>query len=534
MQTNGCSVGQMADPRGDYNALPYPSMPFGYSQPSHLAALATLFGFETPAAETARVLELGCAAGGNIIPLAERFPDATFLGVDFGRRHVDDGRKRIAALNIKNVALREEDIMELSFAGAQFDYLICHGVFSWVANRTQDAIFRICRQALAPNGIAAISYNVLPGWHLRRVVRDICLYHVGTQGTPHERVAKARVVLQELAGLVSNSEPYGLLLRNEAKRFAQLPASYILGEFLASDNTPCYFHEFIDRAAQSGLAYLCEGDLGSSVSGMIFPETGARLRAISSPDLLALEQNKDFVTGRPFRRSLLTRTELDGGAPRTPKADRLRSLHIACQLTLDATRSDRHVSIYKDARGRSITARDPVVRRALARLAESYPSTLTLNQLAQSDARTDQIDEREVTFRICEALFLLVAADQAKISSLPLRAGRSSDDRPKAWSVARVEATAKQPWVTSLRHEALPLDTVARYLIGHLDGANDRQRLTALLADALRSGVVQIPDCKVDDFAGPDHDSVEAIAAQHVEQTLSFLARNALLAPAQS
>ncbi len=63
-----------AEAANDYDLLPYPSMPITHTQPAHLAALARLFGAEAPSVERARVLELGCAAGGNIIPLAARFP----------------------------------------------------------------------------------------------------------------------------------------------------------------------------------------------------------------------------------------------------------------------------------------------------------------------------------------------------------------------------------------------------------------------------------------------------------------------------
>src|ERR1700754_323283 len=73
--------GSTADSAG-YDALPYPAMPITYTQPSHLAALAMLFGLSPANAEHARVLELGCASGGNIIPLASRFPNAHFVGID--------------------------------------------------------------------------------------------------------------------------------------------------------------------------------------------------------------------------------------------------------------------------------------------------------------------------------------------------------------------------------------------------------------------------------------------------------------------
>ena len=194
--------------------------------------------------DRARVLELGCASGGNIIPLAARFPNARFLGIDLAQRHIADGRQRIAALGLANVELRQGDVTQVVFAGEHFDYVICHGVFSWVPQAAQDAILKICGEALATNGVATISYNVLPGWHLRRIVRDICLHHVGKDGPPQQRVVGARRLLEQIAKSASETDPYGQLLRNEAMRTARRPASYILGEFLAADNAPCYFHEF--------------------------------------------------------------------------------------------------------------------------------------------------------------------------------------------------------------------------------------------------------------------------------------------------
>src|SRR5262245_61683475 len=114
---------------GDYDVLPYSSKPFPQSAPPRLAALAALFGLSPPGVSEARVLELGCAAGGNIIPLSLRFPGARFRGVDLGERHVREGQARIAALELKNVRIEQADITTLDLRGERFDYIICHGVY---------------------------------------------------------------------------------------------------------------------------------------------------------------------------------------------------------------------------------------------------------------------------------------------------------------------------------------------------------------------------------------------------------------------
>jgi SAM-dependent methyltransferase len=467
-----------AAPGGDYNLLPYLSLPIAYTQPAHLAALAALFGLDAPAAQGAQVLELGCASGGNIIPLAARFPRAHFVGIDLAPRHIDEGRRRIAALRLGNVELRQGDLAHIALGGQKFDYVICHGVFSWVPKVAQDAIFRVCRDVLAANGMAAISYNVFPGWHLRRIVRDICLHHVGSDGEPRDRVARARALLEEIAKSSRPTEAYGLLLRNEAKRAAKRPASYILGEFLAQHNEPCYFREFAERAAAHGLSYLCEGDLAASIRETRTPEIGARIRALAGSSPLAFEQYADFFTGRTFRRSVLIREQQAAAVRRERDPQRLRGLHFAAELR-------------RDARGGAIRAKDPAVRRALSLLAERYPATVALEELAAPG--TDE--------RVSKLLFGMLATGEATASVLPLRTGRATAERPLAWSLARAEAAAGQRWVTSLRHSPTPLQPDAAFLLPQLDGTKHRQELSSLLS------------------------------VQRVEQVLGYFARNALLEP---
>jgi methyltransferase-like protein/SAM-dependent methyltransferase len=519
---------QLERPSGDsYDQLPYPSMPFAYTQPAHLAALTALFGIEAPAADTARVLELGCASGGNIIPLAARFPEARFLGIDLSQRQVDDGHRRIAALGLSNVEIRQGDLAKIKSLTECFDYVICHGVFSWVPKIVQGAIFRICSKNLAANGVAAVSYNVLPGWHLRSIVRDICLHHTENALPPRQCVEKARKVLGQIAESASETEPYGLLIRNEAKRIAQLPSAYIHGEFLAAENTPCYFHEFIDWAEQYGLSYLCEGTLGSSIPEFLFPETGRRIKELAGESRSSIEQYIDFFTGRSFRRSILIRARSSVPETRMPSPDRLRPFHFASQIRADPDRSGAEVSVYKDSRGRAITAGDTAVRYALAQLAEHYPSTLTLKQLTVPAWGNDA---SEAEARVGKALFRLIAAGQATVSSLPLLVGRAAIERPRAWLLARIESGAGQPWVTSLCHSAVPLHRMLAFLLVHFDGNHDRRMLTAKLIDAVRRGDVHVPELQPDQGktkGSPPEPAVE----QYIERTLSYCASHALFEP---
>jgi SAM-dependent methyltransferase len=525
-QRGASSIPPAADTHADYDLLPYPSMPIAYTQPAHLAALGILFGMAPQAAERARVLEFGCAAGGNIIPLAVRFPAASFLGIDLSQRHIADGQDRIAALGLDNIRLQQADLTTFDPGGEQFDYIICHGVFSWVPKTAQDAIFRLSRQVLAPNGIVTISYNVLPGWHLRTAIRELCLRYAGNDGPPQRRVARARAALERVAAASDQTDPYGLLMQTEARRLKGVAAAYILGEFLAPDNAPCYVQDFIEQAAAHKLDYLCQADLFAAVPQTLDPAIRNRVTAFTGTDRSAAEQDIDFLTGRLFRSSVLVRSRPAGAASPGPDPDRLHSLHISSKLRLDAARSIDGMAVFLDDRARPITIRDPAVGQAISRLAKAYPATLTLDDLTPDD---DPATRAAVAERIRHAVFAMVMAGRADISALPLRVGQGNEQRPATWMLARLEAVSRQPWITSPRHTCVPALPVLRVLLPCLDGTRDRTALRTALVDALRSGGLPMPESP----AGQEAASLETVAGRYLGQTLGYLKDQGLLMPAE-
>ena len=166
-----------------YDAVPYQSNPFPQSQPDGLAVAARLFGLQPALPSQANVLELGCASGGSLIPLAARYPDARFLGIDFSTAQVSAAQRQIAALRLTNIRIEQGDITNFSIA-EKFDYILCHGVYSWVPEATRAAILRLCRDGLTNYGVAYISYNTYPGWRLRQVVREAMLFHARARRQP--------------------------------------------------------------------------------------------------------------------------------------------------------------------------------------------------------------------------------------------------------------------------------------------------------------------------------------------------------------
>jgi SAM-dependent methyltransferase len=352
-----------------YDEAPYASHPFPQSAPEHLEGIATLFGLAPMPPANARVLELGCAAGGNIIPFALRHPQAQVVGIDLSPVQIAQGIERVRQLGITNLELRQMNLEDVDASLGSFDYIICHGVYSWVPDSVRQAILRICRAHLAPRGIAYISYNTYPGWKAREIVRDAMLFRAEARATPDEKLAYARGMVDFLAQM----SPDGSLLRKALDEVLPIIQSagptYLLHEFLEPCNQPVYFRDFVAAARNEALDYLADAEPytmfvsnhGSQVAEPLLSEAGS--------DQVVMEQYLDFLTNRGFRQSLLVHA-----------ADKQY-----VQYRLDARRMETlHYTLGKDPQEEAGTRRappSPTAAAVRAALEGAFPATLSFTEL---------------------------------------------------------------------------------------------------------------------------------------------------------
>ena len=118
-------------PTTTYDEIPYESSPFPETHPLVTSAVSLLFGLRAPEPESCRILELGCACGGNLIPMALSLPEARCVGLDLSTRQIADGQAIVDRLGISNIELRAASILDVTAEWGLFDYIICHGVYSW-------------------------------------------------------------------------------------------------------------------------------------------------------------------------------------------------------------------------------------------------------------------------------------------------------------------------------------------------------------------------------------------------------------------
>jgi 2-polyprenyl-3-methyl-5-hydroxy-6-metoxy-1,4-benzoquinol methylase len=312
----------MSNEPTSYDVVPYESQSFVETHPGHLATIATLFGLEPPAIDRCRVLELGCSHGSNLIAMATALPGSTFVGIDLSARQIEDGQKTAAALGLTNIQLKVCNILDVDESFGQFDYIICHGIYSWVPPTVQDKILNICAIQLTLNGIAFISYNTYPGWYVKKVVRDMIFYHALQFAEPLEKVRQARWFLDFLAHCVlpDSSSTYANNLHSAAFALREKSDSYFLHEFLDDFVQPLYLHEFVAKAATCALRHFADARIPPMYTADLSPEAIQTLRQLA-PDPIRSEQYLDFLRRRSFRRSLLCHARLNP-SPR-PLPDRL-------------------------------------------------------------------------------------------------------------------------------------------------------------------------------------------------------------------
>lgn len=484
-QTAAQTAGHAQSTAQDYDEMPYQSVAYAASSPDRIAAVAHLFGLAPPDPTTARVLELGCASGGNILPYACRFPGARLLGIDLSEGQVATGQERIAALGLDNIEIRHGDIATVELPEAAFDYVVLHGVWSWVPEAAQEAAFALARRCLVPGGLAYISYNTFPGWNMRKTVRDLTTYHAGSGGTPEFRVARARWLLDKL-GAMPERGVYSQMLKQEAELNARQPDSYILGEFLADHNRPVYFHEFAARAQAHGLAFLCEADVSSSLPDMLEPETARLIRDIAAGSGLAAEQYMDFFTGRQFRRSILIKPPEDGPLNRKLALSRLADLHLRSDWRRDpeAIEGVERRWCHGETR-RDVGAGEDIV---LGLLAQAAPGSLPIADLIREVLQRAGIRTEAELGKLLSTLLRLCFIQGLDLTFRPAKAGRADDARPKVSDLVRLEAASGQAWLSSPRHRPVSIGAGHNALVSLLDGTRTRPELVALLATGIAEG----------------------------------------------
>ena len=297
-----------------YSELGYKSMPFPYTTPATLEAYAALVGISAPNPKTARVLELGATYGGNIISQALFNPDATFVGIELSQEQVEKGNEVIANAGLTNVSLIQSDIASIGSEIGTFDYIIAHGVYSWVDDGVKEALLRLIDEHLAEDGIAYVSYNTYPGWHTMEEVRQLMMFsnRDKTQFNHKEKVLHGKTIGSIVGSQIlkyDNLKERNSKFLGALRSVMQKDEYYVGHDHLEPNNDPVYFYQFNDHLAAHNLAYLCDADLTLSMVRSFDADIADTLDKLAPNDHVAQEQYLDFMLDTTFRKSIICKAK---------------------------------------------------------------------------------------------------------------------------------------------------------------------------------------------------------------------------------
>lgn len=358
----------------------YPSFAVDGTAPAHLGAQAVLAGLCPPKIEQARILEIGCASGGNLLPLAAWNPSCEFVGCDPAEAEIDLARERARDANLTRIHFEACGVEELPEELGCFDYIICHGVYSWVPSEIREKIWACFSERLVPGGLACVSYNVFPGFHLRQMVRDMLLNHCQHMPDPHERHDSSKELLRFLVeGIGEAKTTYRAALQDELNILEKTGTGYVNQEHFAENNQAFYVDELLKAGEKNGLHYVSDAD--HNVDNLsAYPRTIAQ-RLGQIHDHQSRLRYQDYITGRSFRSSIFCKT-----AQMSPEIEWSRlwvGMPHIWQLKKSA---DKFVCLRASRPGQSnpeVTLTDPRSRQLIDFLNELAPGAISLTNLAE-------------------------------------------------------------------------------------------------------------------------------------------------------
>lgn len=453
-----------------YDAVPYDTEANPDAHPRSMATLARLFGRAAAPPSTARVLEIGCGDGEHLIAAASYLPRARFVGFDLAADAIARGVAAARAAGVENVELLHRDVRDVRATGlageveGAFDYVVAHGVYSWVPESIRADVLAVIRTALAPDGVGFLSVNALPGWSLRRALRILMRDVSADLEDPAAKVRAALALVDELASAGEAAPGFIGVLAKAAEEYRahvveatppEAPFSrYVFHDLLAECNDPFSVEELTIRLRAAGLRIVCETPL-------------SRARAKDFPGLA-----RDMTqTGSPFLQVLVCR---DDGVQEGSVGPTLASIRT---MQLWADLAPAPGGGFRTTTGALLHAKPG---SPLARAAAAAPGFIAVGELAGDDDALSRL-ERDLFAASCEGV-LALATEAAPIRGL--------SDAPCVDAYVRARARealdrgARSAVLTSALHRSFRVPDAELRVIAELDGHATMTEVAGRVGDA--------------------------------------------------
>lgn len=479
-----------------YDAYPYRSLAHAGTFPPLVAVSLRALGFTPPDPVAPRVLDIGCGDGLNPLAIAATLPDSRCVGLDLAPVQIAHGEARRAAASVANCELVAADLTAWPLDGPKFDYVIAHGLYSWVPPAVGDALLRLIAARLAPGGVALVSHDTAPLGYLKTGLRALLLPLLSGEEDPTRRRRACVGLLKALAAEQHGDPTLKPFITHLAQAYSQDDADYALHDILAEHYRVVPVLEIEHAANAAGLKVLGDPVPRYCLSDRI-SEGQARLEALADGDPGMLLAIRDQIYARTFRTTLLTRAD----APPPPLVgDAFDGVLFAGRCSAEPATPDNPALQIRTTGDATVRTTDAEYIAVVDAVTASWPRDLSVADVAQ--AAGVGLDAA----RRCCAL----AWSQGMIDGFaaPMRHAVTIGERPKASAMARVTAAERgEGQCINLRHEtALMRDPLAQTFLAlldgtrtHLDLATEMARITGTPPDPARvtEGLERVRDMKL-------------------------------------
>lgn len=469
-----------------YDEVPYDATGFSYTTPVHFYSIGRLFGLKPADPAKARVLDLGCAFGTNIMGPASLYPEAKFVGVDLSKKQIEVGQKQIKDLGLKNIEIKAMSILDIDKSFGEFDYIICHGVFSWVPKEVQDKILQISKENLSENGVMQISYNTLPGWNIARTFREMMTFHAGLFTDTKDKIFQARSLLDFVKdSLEDSNSPYSDLLKIHADHIAECKDNYVLHEYLEQGNSEFYFSDFMSKASDHGLQYLADSILPSMYMDNLPPKASKKLSEISN--IIRAEQYRDFVSNRRFRNTLLCKNsqEINRNLDLSSINDAFLYMHIVHQTPLEEVDFEnfKEPVDFVINNNTNCNVREPAQAAIFYVLCDEKKFIKWNDLFSKAKKIYPKLDVKKDAERLSADLLDLLFKGLLKIHFAGSRYTDKLSKKPKLHEFGRYQAMNNFGHCANCENDFIPIDDSRSFIFSQLDGKNTKSDVEKKFGD---------------------------------------------------
>ena len=464
-----------------YDRVAYPSSVFIQTHPERLAVLMRLAGLTPAEPSRSRILEIGGGDCLNLLSFAAMWPECEAHGFDLSEVAIARGVRFAKGAGLENVALVVEDIMEAHnrYPARAFDYVILHGVYAWVPDEVRAACMALIAHVLSDNGVAMVSYNAMPGGHVRLIMREMLMNVVEGVEDFEGRIAATRSFLEDYAKPREGDEHLAKVLREQAVSMLNRPDSVLFHDELGDCYYPQRMIEVVAAGEALGLRLLTDAGRNRALDG--FLADGSDLPDDADHAVLMAASRSDYEVLRYFRHTLLVRA--DQPIDRQIDVSRISEMY----LTTGLRRQDD--GSFMQA-GDSIDIANAELAAAIDRAAAMSPERVPVSQI------TTDPDHLRVLLQLFAEWYVNLHPDP---EPFPLAPGERPETSPLVLAMLKMGELT----VCSLDHKLLKID-------------QDELRGLLLAADGTRT---------MAEIAAMDH----GIPADEVPAALTASARRGLL-----